>query len=84
MAAACGCLVHNEVVWNAVRARLLSFDLPVHVANRRQALFPEKSEPLRNHNGTAWGDGLRQLGVQLVGRPHSEYPLIDLAEQLTS
>jgi hypothetical protein len=29
-------------------------------------------------------NGLRQLGVQLVGHPHSEYPLIDLAEQLTS
>ena len=48
------------------------------------SVVSRESEPLRNHNGTAWGDGLRQLGVQLVGRPHSEYPLIDLAEQLTS
>lgn len=83
VAAACGRpLVHDEVVWNAARARLISFDLPVHVVNRRQALFPEGSEPLRNDNGTAWGARI-QVGCSTVlmvpGPPKECMPMVSTA-----
>ncbi|MBV8933180.1 MAG: hypothetical protein JO285_11595, partial [Kutzneria sp.] len=56
VAAACGLrLEHRETAWQAVRHRLESFNLTVHEANRRQALFPAGCGLLPNGNGTAWG-----------------------------
>lgn len=48
-------LVLNEENWAGIQRRLKSFDLPVDIANKKQAYFPEGADIFHNPHGTAAG-----------------------------
>ncbi len=83
VAAACGLASQfSETAWDAVRSRLLSFNLPVHDDNRRQAYFPVGSELLPNDNGTAWGAQVvvgRTTVLMVPGPPNECLPMVSAA-----
>ncbi|GAA0606789.1 hypothetical protein GCM10010174_24880 [Kutzneria viridogrisea] len=81
VAAACGLpLEFSEQAWQAVCARLESFNLPVHEDNRRQAQFPVGAELLPNANGTAWGARVEVSGTTVLMLPGPPKECLPMAE----
>lgn len=73
-------LYFNEDVWEIIFQRLKSFNLPMSVSNRQQALFPQSAVLYPNKNGSAYGFHLKwkeKYIFVLPGPPKECTPLFE-------